>query len=85
MAIWEGRLRIWESREEFWRQVLPTVLDDDELREGVQAIIKEEVMKLGSPAGGLELIVGIYPPTPPENLDALLSALEEFRTYWVGK
>jgi uroporphyrinogen-III decarboxylase len=25
---------------------------------------------------------GIYPPTPPENVDALCSALEEFRTYW---
>lgn len=51
----------------------------------VRDLIREEVMKLGSPAGGLEMIVGIYPPTPVENVDALCSALEEFRTYWVGR
>jgi len=51
----------------------------------VRDLVKEEVMKLGSPAGGLEMIVGIYPPTPPRNVDALFSALEEFRTYWVGR
>ena len=51
----------------------------------VRDLIKEEVLKLGSPAGGLEMVVGIYPPTPLENVEALFSALEEFRTYWVGK
>jgi len=48
----------------------------------IREMIKEEVMKLGSPQGGLMMIAGIYPPTPPENVDALCSALEEFRTYW---
>jgi len=48
----------------------------------IRELIKEEVMKLGSPAGGLTFVCGIYPPTPPENVDALCSALEEFRTYW---
>ena len=48
----------------------------------IHDLIEEEVRKLGSPAGGLEFIAGIYPPTPPENVDALCSALEEFRTYW---
>ena len=38
--------------------------------------------KLGDPSGGLELICGIYPPTPPENVDALCEALRKFRTYW---
>jgi len=48
----------------------------------IRALIEEEVRKLGSPQGGLELIAGIYPPTPPENIDAVISAMEEFRTHW---
>ncbi|HUT74908.1 MAG TPA: uroporphyrinogen decarboxylase family protein [Armatimonadota bacterium] len=51
-------------------------------RREIRDLIEEEVRKLGSPAGGLELLVGIYPPTPPENVDALCDAMEEFRTYW---
>jgi uroporphyrinogen-III decarboxylase len=51
-------------------------------RKEIRDLIEEEVRKLGSPAGGLELNVGIYPPTPPQNVDALCSAMEEFRTYW---
>ncbi|OPZ86159.1 MAG: methylcobalamin:coenzyme M methyltransferase [bacterium ADurb.Bin429] len=48
----------------------------------IRDLVEEAVRKLGSPRGGLELIVGIYPPTPPENIDALFSAFEEFHTYW---
>jgi uroporphyrinogen decarboxylase len=48
----------------------------------IRNLIEEEVRKLGSPQGGLELVCGIYPPTPPENIDALASAMEEFRTWW---
>lgn len=44
--------------------------------------IREGVMKLGSLNGGLELVCGIYPPTPAENVDAVCSAFEELRTYW---
>ena len=51
----------------------------------VRDLIKESVLKLGSPAGGLEMVAGLYPPTPVENVEALCSALEEFRTYWVGR
>ena len=51
-------------------------------RAQIRDLIEEEVRKLGSPQGGLEMIAGIYPPTPAENVDALCSALEEFRTYW---
>jgi len=51
-------------------------------RREIRELIREEVMKLGSPRGGLMFVVGIYPPTPPENVDALCCALEEFRTYW---
>jgi len=48
----------------------------------VRALVEEEVRKLGAPEGGLMMIAGIYPPTPPRNVDALASALEEFKTYW---
>lgn len=51
-------------------------------RAEIRELIEEEVRKLGSPQGGLEMIAGIYPPTPAENIDALCDALEEFRTYW---
>jgi uroporphyrinogen decarboxylase len=51
----------------------------------VRDLVREEVTKLGSPAGGLEMVVGLYPPTPLENVRALLEALEEHRTYWVGR
>ena len=48
----------------------------------VSCLIEEGVRKLGSPKGGLELVCGIYPPTPPENVDAIACAFEEFREYW---
>ncbi len=51
-------------------------------RKEIYSLIEEEVRKLGSRQGGLSMIAGIYPPTPPENIDALCEALEEFRTYW---
>jgi len=51
-------------------------------RKEIHELIEEEVRKLGSPEGGLEFVAGIYPPTPPENIDALFEALEKYRTYW---
>lgn len=51
-------------------------------RQEIRALIEEEVRKLGSPQGGFAMGAGIYPPTPPQNIDALCDALEEFRTYW---
>lgn len=51
-------------------------------RAEIHELIEEEVRKLGSPQGGLEFIAGIYPPTPPENVDALCEALEKYSTYW---
>jgi hypothetical protein len=50
----------------------------------IRELIEEEVRKLGSPQGGLSFTVGMYPPTPPENVDAVLGALEDFRTFWSG-
>jgi len=51
----------------------------------VRDLVAEEVRKLGSPAGGLEMVVGIYPPTPLENVAALCDAFDAYRTYWVGR
>jgi len=51
-------------------------------RQEIHDLIEEEVRKLGSPQGGLMLTIGFYPPTPPENIDAVCDALEQFRTYW---
>jgi len=48
----------------------------------IRALIEEEVRVLGSQKGGLELNCGLYPPTPPENVEAVVSAMEDFRTYW---
>ena len=48
----------------------------------IEELIEESVRKLGSPQGGLELICGVYPPTPPENVDAVCRAMEKFRTWW---
>lgn len=45
----------------------------------VDDLIHEEIEKLGSPMGGLMLLCGIYPPTPPENVDAMATAIEKYR------
>ena len=51
-------------------------------RQDIHDLIEEEVRKLGSPQGGLMMKAGVYPPTTPDNVDALCCAMEEFRTYW---
>lgn len=51
----------------------------------VKELVREIVMKLGSPTGGLELSADIYPDTPLENIAAFLDAAEEYRMYWVGR
>ncbi len=48
----------------------------------IRDLIEREVRTLGSPQGGLMLTCGIYPPTPPENVHAVCSAIEEFMTWW---
>lgn len=48
----------------------------------IDDLIREEVMKLGSAAGGLQFVAGIYPPTPPENVEALCTALRKYRRHW---
>jgi len=48
----------------------------------VDDLIREEIEKLGAPAGGLMLICGVYPPTPMANLEALAAALERYGRMW---
>jgi uroporphyrinogen decarboxylase len=48
----------------------------------IHDLIEEEVKRLGSPQGGLWMVAGMLPPTPPENCEALFSAVEKYRTYW---
>lgn len=50
----------------------------------IEDLIEEEVRKLGSPEGGLELVCGVYPPTPIENFDAVCRAMMRMRTFWAG-
>jgi hypothetical protein len=48
----------------------------------IDALIREEVEKLGSPEGGLMLIYGLYPGVPLENVQALMDALERYATFY---
>ena len=48
----------------------------------IDALIREEVEKLGSPQGGLMFIHGLYPGTPMENVEALYDAMERYMGYF---
>jgi hypothetical protein len=48
----------------------------------IDALIREEVEKLGSAKGGLTMIYGLYPGVPPENIRALMEAMERYATYY---
>jgi uroporphyrinogen decarboxylase len=48
----------------------------------IDALIREEVEKLGSPQGGLMMIYGLYPGVPLENVTALMDALERYATFY---
>ena len=48
----------------------------------VDALIREEVQKLGSKEGGLMMIHGMYPGMPLENARALMDAMERYATYY---
>lgn len=50
--------------------------------EQIDALIREEVEKLGSPEGGLMMIYGLYPGTPFENVKALMDAMERYMGYY---
>jgi hypothetical protein len=50
--------------------------------EQIDALIREEVQKLGSPEGGLMMIYGLYPGVPLENVKALMDAMERYATFY---
>ncbi|VGO18014.1 uroporphyrinogen decarboxylase family protein [Pontiella sulfatireligans] len=48
----------------------------------VDALIREEVEKLGTKKGGLIMIYGLYPGVPLENISALMNAMETYAFYY---
>ena len=48
----------------------------------IDALLREEVEKLGSEQGGLMMIYGLYPGVPLENIEALMDAMEQYATYY---
>jgi uroporphyrinogen decarboxylase len=48
----------------------------------IDALIREEVEKLGAPEGGLSMVFGMYPGMPLENVAALMDAMERYSTHW---
>jgi uroporphyrinogen decarboxylase len=48
----------------------------------IDALIREEVEKLGSKQGGLMMIYGLYPGVPLENVQALMDAMERYMGYY---
>lgn len=50
--------------------------------EQIDALILEEVQKIGTPQGGLMMIYGLYPGVPLENVNALMDAMEKYAGYY---
>ena len=48
----------------------------------IDALIREEVEKLGRREGGLMMIYGLYPGVPLENVKALMDAMETYAPYY---
>ena len=48
----------------------------------IDSLIREEVTKLGSKAGGLMMIYGLYPGVPLENVKALMNAMEKYAVHY---
>jgi len=48
----------------------------------VDALIREEVDKLGSKQGGLMMVYGLYPGIPVKNVEALMDAMERYAFYY---
>lgn len=48
----------------------------------IDALIREEVVKLGRKEGGLMMIYGLYPGLPLENIKALMDAMERYAGYY---
>ena len=50
--------------------------------EEIDALVREEVEKLGSKEGGLIMVYGMYPGVPLENAKTLMNAMEKYMGYW---
>jgi len=50
--------------------------------EAIDALIREEVEKLGSRQGGLMMIYGLYPDVPAENARAVADAMERYAGFY---
>lgn len=50
--------------------------------EQIDALIREEVEKLGSLQGGLMMIYGLYPGVPIENVKAVMDAMERYASFY---
>jgi len=48
----------------------------------IDALIREEVEKLGSKEGGLMMVYGLYPGVPLNNVKALMDAMEKYAGYY---
>ncbi len=48
----------------------------------IDALIREEVVRLGRREGGLMMIYGLYPGVPLENVAALMDAMERYATFY---
>ena len=48
----------------------------------IDALVREEVERLGSREGGLMMIYGLYPGVPLENAGALMSAMERYASFY---
>lgn len=50
----------------------------------IDAHILDCIRTLGSPKGGLSMIWYVFPPTPPENVEAAARAMDHHATYWLS-
>ncbi|MDX9867621.1 MAG: uroporphyrinogen decarboxylase family protein [Kiritimatiellia bacterium] len=50
--------------------------------DAIDALIREEVEKIGSPQGGLMMIYGLYPGVPLRNVKAVMDAMERYMGYY---
>lgn len=50
----------------------------------IDALVREEVEKVGCKEGGLMMIYGLYPGVPLENVKALMDAMEHYAFYYHG-
>jgi uroporphyrinogen decarboxylase len=48
----------------------------------IDALIREEVEKIGSKEGGLMMLYGLYPGLPLENVKAVMDAMEKYSAYY---